>query len=197
MLSAEGVLFFPSLLESTLFIHNLFSLCLVLGVLHLDEPIQVFTVCLLFKAGVLVARLFSVRHLGLEVGKDGSLFIYFFHVHLLDDVNGFFRAKVRFFVFDVFIVLLTASFLILSHLSENVFLILLVCLQLELTLRHGQVLFFLNVVEEVVSLLVAFVGQLHEVLLETIVGCVASTTLVVVHFLAFVFGVSIYSVRTL
>jgi hypothetical protein len=54
MLCAEGVLFLPSLLEGTLFIHNLFSLCMVLGILHLDEPVQVLTIGLLFEAGILI-----------------------------------------------------------------------------------------------------------------------------------------------
>jgi len=137
MLGTKGVLFFPSLLEGTLFIHNLFSLCLVLGVLHLDEPIQVLTICLLFQAGVLLTRLFSVCHLGLKVGKDSSLLIVFFVVHLLNDVNGFLRTKMWLFVLIIFVLLSAASFLILRNLSKNVFLMLLVGLLLELTLSDG------------------------------------------------------------
>lgn len=158
MLCAEGVLFLPSLLKGTLFIHNLFSLCLVLGVLHLDEPVQVLTIGLLFEAGVLFTRLFSVCHLGLKVGQDSSLLVHFFIVHLFNYVNGFLGSEMGFFVFNIFITLSAASFLILRNLSKNVFLILFVGLQLELALRNCKVLFFLDVGEEVVALLVTFVG---------------------------------------
>lgn len=188
---------FPSLLESTFFIHNLFSLCLVLGVLHLDEPIQVLAIGLLFEAGVCVARLFSVSHLGLQINQVCSLLLLFFLVHLLDDVDGLLRAEVRLLVLAIFGFLHAASVLVLLHLSENIFLILLVGLQLEVALRHGKVLLLLDVVEEVVSLLVALVGQLHEVLLEAVVSSLAGVALVGVHFFALVLGVSVNGVGPL
>jgi hypothetical protein len=99
-----------------------------------------------------------VSDLGLKVGQDSSLLIDFFDVHLFNYVNGFLGSEMRFFVFNIFITLSAASFLILRNLSKNVFLILLVGLQLELALRNCQVLFFLDVGEEVVTLLVTFVG---------------------------------------
>jgi hypothetical protein len=51
---------------------------LVLGVLHLDEPMQVLPICLLLKAGIFLARLFSVGHLGVEVVENGPLLVMFF-----------------------------------------------------------------------------------------------------------------------
>lgn len=136
-------------------------------------------------------------HLRLQIGQHSLLLILFFLVHLFNYVNGLFGAKVRLFVFNIFVTLSAASFLILGDLSENIFLILLVRLQLELPLRSDQVLFFLDVVEELVALTVPFACQFHQVVFEAVVGGLAGAAHVVINFLALVLGMLVNCVRAL
>ena len=101
------------------------------------------------------------------------------------------------FVLTIFLALSKTSILIVRNLLQNIILILLVSLQLELALRPGQVLFFLDVVKEVVSLAVALPGQLNQVLFEASVGGLAVVSVVVVHLFSLVLGVLVNGVGSL
>lgn len=187
----HGSLLFPSLLQLAFFVANLVSLSLHFGVLRLHKTVKILAIALSFAGRVHVVGLFSVLHLGFEVGENRVFLQPISVCHFFDDLGSLFGSEVRLLVEELLFTVLSARFLVLGDLIQNVVLVALVSLELEGTSGLLQHLLLLDIAKELIALAFPLVLQIPQVILESVVRGLARLPLsqVVLFALVLVVGV--------
>jgi len=193
----HGSLLFPSLLELPLVIHNLFSLCLHLGVLFGHETVEVLPIALLFSRIVGVLLLLAMLYLRLQVVFHCVRLKPALVSEILDHVVTLLGTEVGLLVGDLFLAHLPPRLPVCFHLGQDVLLVSLVRLKLEPTFCLLEHLLLFNVAEELVTLVLALALQVAQVVLEPVVGSFACLSLALVGVFALPLHVAVHGIWTL